>query len=184
MHCNWGWGGCKNGYFNLVTMNGFDTWNSALLDLIPEIYVDPLALYEFEVNDMTATFIDLSEFINESEIAIWSWDFGDGTTQDNTYGFAEHTYSQSGEYTVSLNVTNIYGETGQNHFETITIGSSLSGDVNGDSILNILESLKKRGILLRDCRSFINLGETWFRISLQKRKNNIQIINTLKDYIN
>ena len=139
MHCNWGWGGWNNGYFNLVTMNGFDTWNSALLDLIPEIYVDPLALYEFEVNDMTATFIDLSEFINESEIAIWSWDFGDGTTQDNTYGFAEHTYSQSGEYTVSLNVTNIYGETGQNHFETITIGSSLSGDVNGDSILNILD---------------------------------------------
>ncbi len=53
-----------------------------------------------------------------------------------------------------------------------------------DSILNILESLKKRGILLRDCRSFINLGENWFRISLQKRKDNIQIINTLKEYIN
>ena len=52
-YCNWGWGGWNNGYFNLVTMNGFDTWNSALLDLIPEIYVDPLALYEFEVNDMT-----------------------------------------------------------------------------------------------------------------------------------
>jgi len=52
------------------------------------------------------------------------------------------------------------------------------------SILNILENLKKRGILLRDCRSFINLGEDWFRISLQKRKDNIQIINTLKEYIN
>ena len=51
-------------------------------------------------------------------------------------------------------------------------------------ILNILEDLKKRGILLRDCRSFINLDETWFRVSLQKREDNIQIINTLKEYIN
>ena len=52
------------------------------------------------------------------------------------------------------------------------------------SILNVLESLKKRGILLRDCRSFINLGKNWFRISLQKKEDNIKIINTLKDYIN
>ena len=52
------------------------------------------------------------------------------------------------------------------------------------SILNLIDNLKKRGILLRDCRSFINLGENWIRISLQKRKENIQIVNTLKDYIN
>ena len=52
------------------------------------------------------------------------------------------------------------------------------------SILNLVDNLKKRGILLRDCRSFINLDENWIRISLQKRKQNIQIINTLKDYIN
>tara|TARA_B100000965_G_scaffold405010_1_gene437519 strand:- start:1983 stop:3065 length:1083 start_codon:yes stop_codon:yes gene_type:complete len=51
------------------------------------------------------------------------------------------------------------------------------------SILNILDNLKRRGILLRDCRSFVNLGEDWFRISLQKRDDNIQIINTLKEYI-
>ena len=52
------------------------------------------------------------------------------------------------------------------------------------STLNLLGNLKKRGILLRDCRSFINLGENWIRISLQKRKQNNEIINTLKDYIN
>tara|TARA_B100000579_G_scaffold420211_1_gene419661 strand:+ start:1711 stop:2793 length:1083 start_codon:yes stop_codon:yes gene_type:complete len=50
-------------------------------------------------------------------------------------------------------------------------------------ILNLLENLKKRGILLRDCRSFINLSENWFRISLQKKEDNIQIINALKEYI-
>ena len=52
------------------------------------------------------------------------------------------------------------------------------------SKLNLIENLKKRGILLRDCRSFITLNENWFRISLQKRKQNIEIINNLKDYIN
>ena len=52
------------------------------------------------------------------------------------------------------------------------------------SILNVIENLKKRGILVRDCRSFTTLDENWIRISLQKRKQNILIINTLKDYIN
>ena len=50
-------------------------------------------------------------------------------------------------------------------------------------ILNIIDILKRRGILLRDCRSFMNLNENWFRISLQKREDNIKIINTLKEYI-
>ena len=52
------------------------------------------------------------------------------------------------------------------------------------STLNIINILKKRGILLRDCRSFVTLNENWFRISLQKREDNIKIINTLKEYIN
>ena len=51
-------------------------------------------------------------------------------------------------------------------------------------VLNLIENLKRRGILLRDCRSFINLDGNWLRISLQKRKHNIQIINTLKEFIN
>ena len=55
---------------------------------------------------------------------------------------------------------------------------------SNSSTLNLIENLKKRGILLRDCRSFRTLDETWIRISLQKRKQNIQIIDTLKDYIN
>jgi len=51
------------------------------------------------------------------------------------------------------------------------------------STLNIIENLKQRGILVRDCRSFINLNENWLRISLLKREQNIQIINALKDYV-
>ena len=50
-------------------------------------------------------------------------------------------------------------------------------------ISNLLKNLNKRGILLRDCRSFVNLDESWMRISLQRRDHNIRIINTLKEYI-
>ena len=51
------------------------------------------------------------------------------------------------------------------------------------SLLTLSNQLKNRGILLRDCRSFLNLGENWLRISLQKKEKNIQIINTLEDLI-
>ena len=51
-------------------------------------------------------------------------------------------------------------------------------------ILNILEKIKQRGILLRDCRSFVNLDKNWFRISLQTKEDNMKIINILKEYIN
>ena len=54
---------------------------------------------------------------------------------------------------------------------------------SNSSLLNVIDNLRKRGILLRDCRSFVNLGDDWIRISLQKRKQNIKIINALKDYI-
>ena len=33
----------------------------------------------------------------------------------------------------------MYGQTSEPHFETITIGSTLAGDVNDDNVLNILD---------------------------------------------
>ena len=80
-------------------MNGFDTWQNALINIIPEPFENPLALFEYEIDEDTAVFIDLSEVVNESEISSWEWNFGNGTIQTNSYGFAEHTYSSSGEYT-------------------------------------------------------------------------------------
>ena len=88
---------------------------------------------------MTAIFIDLSEIINESEIETWCWNYGDGTNESNSYGFSEHTYDSSGEYEVSLTVTNIYGQTGEPHIEFITIDNAMLGDINEDSILNVLD---------------------------------------------
>ncbi len=139
LHCNWGWGGYNNGYFNLSTMGGFDTWQNALVDLIPNIYESPIALFEYEVIDNSVIFIDLSEVVNMEELSTWTWDFGDGSTEINTSSFAEHTFTQSGDYEVRLSVTNIYGQTGFEHIETISINTYESGDINSDSLINVLD---------------------------------------------
>ena len=140
LHCNWGWGGWSNGYFNLSSMGGFASYQGALVNILPEPYTSPLALFEIEVTDMTAIFIDLSEIVNETQIEYWNWNFGDGNSETNTSGFSEHTYSGSGEYTVLLTITNIYGYTSNPHIETVTIGDPiLPGDVNFDEVINILD---------------------------------------------
>ena len=36
-------------------------------------------------------------------------------------------------------------------------------------------------ILLRDCRSFEGLGESWLRIGLQPRRNNRRIVRALRE---
>ncbi len=46
------------------------------------------------------------------------------------------------------------------------------------------EKLAQRHVLLRDCRSFVGLGEFYLRISLQTRAGNRRIINALNAIIN
>ena len=106
------------------------------MGILPQM-PDPMALFEYEVNDLTVTFMDLSEIINEVELDTWLWNFGDGSTSSNSAPV--HTYSQGGTYEVSLTVTNIYGLESEPHTETIQLGSSMPGDVNFDSVLNILD---------------------------------------------
>ena len=47
----------------------------------------------------------------QGEIASFQWDFGDGTTAEESGPTVTHTYEQSGDYTVSLTVTNSQGNT-------------------------------------------------------------------------
>ena len=74
---------------------------------------------------------------NEVELDTWLWDFGDGSTSSSSAPV--HTYSEGGIYDVSLIVTNIYGMESEPHIETVQLQSSMSGDVNNDSVLNILD---------------------------------------------
>ena len=137
LHCNWGWGGSSNGYFNLTSMGGFPNDQAVIIGLLPQMD-DPVALFEYEIDDLTVLFIDLSEIINEMELGSWLWDFGDGSTSFSSAPV--HTYSQSGSYEVSLTVANIYDLESDPHSETVQLGSNImSGDVNFDSMLNILD---------------------------------------------
>ena len=50
------------------------------------------------------------------------------------------------------------------------------------SLVPLREAMEQRHrILLRDCRSFEGLGETWLRIGLQSRRNNRRIVKALRE---
>jgi histidinol-phosphate/aromatic aminotransferase/cobyric acid decarboxylase-like protein len=50
-------------------------------------------------------------------------------------------------------------------------------------LLALREGLARRGVLLRDCRSFAGLGERWLRIGLQDRRGNRRIVRALRDQL-
>ena len=70
-------------------------------------------------------------------IISWLWNFGDGSTSFSSAPV--HTYAQGGSYEVSLTVTNIYDMESEPHIEMVQLQSSMPGDVNFDSVLNILD---------------------------------------------
>ena len=47
------------------------------------------------------------------------------------------------------------------------------------SLVELRERVARRGVLLRDCRSFEGLGEQWLRIGLQNRRGNRRILRAL-----
>ena len=128
-----------DGYFNLTSMGGFQYDQVALINIIPEPYTEPPALFEFEIFDNDVLFIDLSSEINETTLIEWEWNFGDGTSEVNSFGFCDHTYDTPGTYMSQLTVTNEYGQTGPSHFEQIIIQGSTLGDINNDSTINVLD---------------------------------------------
>ncbi len=139
LHCNWGWGGYSNGYYSLSSMGGFSSDQVAVINMVPESFANPMALFDYEVSDQTVVLIDLSSEINEEQIESWSWNFGDGNSIVNSYGFYEHTYEESGTYLVELTITNMYGQISEPYTESIVIQGSMPGDMNYDEVLNILD---------------------------------------------
>ena len=85
----------------------------------------------------TSIFTDNSGLTGGGSIISWLWDFDDGSTSFNPEPI--HTYEQGGTYVVSLTVTNIYGLESEPHTETVQLQSSMPGDINGDSSINILD---------------------------------------------
>ena len=139
-HCNWGWGGSANGYFYFDNLNAggynFIESQAALLNIIPEIFNNPTALFDFEKNDLAVELYELSQLINQDDITIWEWNFGDGNISFNPNPI--HTYEYYGSYNVSLRVMSEYGLYSEPHIELINI-LNLSGDINEDSLIDVID---------------------------------------------
>ena len=110
----------------------------------------PMALFTYEIDALTVSFIDLS--VSEtSTIVDWQWDFGDGSTSDEQ--FPVHTYSTAGTFYVTLDVSDQYGADGLQYWEYITLEGESScgsdaGDVTGDGTLNILDIVQVANYIL------------------------------------
>ncbi len=139
LHCNWGWGGSSNGYFNLTSMGGFPDDQSVLLNIIPRDIEAPISLFEYTTDASTVYFTDLSSIVNEYELRNYYWDFGDGTSEITTSGEISHTYTLSGSYDVELIVENIYGMMSQPFYEQISVNAATQGDINQDTSVNVLD---------------------------------------------
>ena len=138
-HCNWGWGGWSNGYFNLTSMGGFPDGQAILLNIIPRDIEVPIALFDYNTDASTVYFFDLASDVNEQDLRNYHWNFGDGNTLTTISGNLDYTYQSSGLYAVELVVENIYGMMSDPFLEEVSVLAALPGDLNQDQNVDILD---------------------------------------------
>lgn len=76
----------------------------------PPSNIPPMASFMHSVAGLSATFDATASADSDGTISAWEWSFGDGTTGSGEQ--VNHTYSTSGNYTVTLTVTDDGGATG------------------------------------------------------------------------
>jgi PKD repeat protein len=101
---------------------GTDTDTVAVTD--PPANIPPIASFTVGVSAQTATLTSTSSD-SDGTITSYDWDFGDGST--GTGATAQHTYTSSGVYPVSLTVTDDRGGTATAG-DTVTITDSFASD--------------------------------------------------------
>lgn len=87
------------------TLNNWSLTFSAIGEVTPQ---PPQADFDYDAQALTVSFTDSSSDAN-NDITQWSWDFGDGAT--STDANPVHAYAQSGNYQVTLTVTDSEGNT-------------------------------------------------------------------------
>ncbi|MEM3880658.1 MAG: threonine-phosphate decarboxylase, partial [Candidatus Bathyarchaeia archaeon] len=45
------------------------------------------------------------------------------------------------------------------------------------------EQMAKEGILIRDCSTFVGLGDSYFRVTVRSAEENLKLINALKSIL-
>ena len=156
LHCNWGWGGSSNGYFYFNNLSGggfnFVESQAVLINIFPQGINNPMALFEYQIEDMQVNFVDLSEQINENEIISWNWNFGDNAWT-STNQSPVFTYNEYGQYEVSLIVTDNYGLDSDPFYESVNV-LNLTYDLNGDLFINVLDIVYLIDLILFDNQVF------------------------------
>ena len=160
--------GTKNVRLIVSNPNGADTAFFNMPVLAPSV-----ANFSWSINSGTVSFTNSS-----SSGQSYLWDFGDGNT--STEFNPDHTYATSGDYTVTLTVTNLCATASKTHTFNVTIVSTkelaelqdirilpnptqgdfrveLSSQVNADVQFHLLDA---QGRLVKTIRSSTKPGKT------------------------
>ena len=109
--------------YPVVSVNLVDIDGDGVLDPFgAEFLYTPIPLvvgFSYEEDGLTVQFNDEST----GTISTIEWDFGDGTTSNELN--PNHTYSEPGNYTVTVTITDVEGNT-QSFTQTITIVGSMA----------------------------------------------------------
>jgi PKD repeat protein len=102
--------------------------------------IAPSADFTFNTADLTATFTDASGD-SDGSVDSWSWDFGDGATASTQN--PSHTYDATGDYEVTLTVTDDAGAT-DSATQTVTV-SAPAGPQSPAAPSNLVATVEKTG---------------------------------------
>ena len=119
--------------------------NPITTDIYPDNISAPISLFEFNSQDLVVSFNDLSNIINEDEIILWEWNFGDGS--QSYISSPQHTYNDYGLYTVELVVMSEFGLYSDVHIENINIINQLY-DINNDNNIDVLDVVELISVIL------------------------------------
>jgi PKD repeat protein len=102
----------------------------------PEVPEPPVAEFDVQCSDLSCTFTAQDDPGSELDFA---WDFGDGDTGETVS--TSHVYGASGNYTVTLTVTDTHGQSDEAS-QTI----SVSGAVIFDPVISLrVKAIERRG---------------------------------------
>jgi len=109
----------------LIDPNNFtnDTYIIDNIEILGESGTEntpPTANFTFDCNALTCNFDASSSYDNDGSITTYGWDFGDGTIASSSV--TSHSYSQEGNYSVSLKVTDNTGATNSTS-QQVTVSS-------------------------------------------------------------
>ena len=91
----------------LIAQNAYGCKDVAVKQGYITIYANPKASFQSSITSTCDSNAVISFISNSANVTSWLWKFGDGTVSTNAT--PSHSYKHSGNYTVSLKVTNANG---------------------------------------------------------------------------